>query len=330
MINEILTFKNPIVDISFPEIEKFDKLPDPTAQGPTAFVSIMEGCSQYCSYCVVPYTRGEEIHRPFEDILHEVAVLTQQGVREITLLGQNVNAYQGTLPTGQPADLALLIQYLAEFDTLDRIRFMTSHPLAFTERLLAAYAEIPKLADHLHLPVQSGSDRILMQMKRGHTTQAYREKIQHLRQIRPHISLTSDFIVGFPGETDADFQETLDFVQEMNFDQSFCFIYSKRPGTLAAAYADTVSQDIKKARLAQLQALLHQQALRFSQNLHHTVQDVLVLHAAKKHPGQLTGRTTHNRMVHFTGGSSKLIGSMTRVCITETMANILKGEWVDH
>lgn len=314
------------IDISFPEIEKFDKLPTPRAEGPSAFVSIMEGCNKYCSYCIVPYTRGEEISRPFNDILDEIIALTEQGVREITLLGQNVNAYRGRMQNGEWADLALLITYIAEIDKILRIRFTTSHPVEFSERLLQAYADIPKLANHLHLPVQSGSDRILALMKRGHTVSEYKTKMRRLKEIRKDISITSDFIVGFPGETIEDFQATLDLVQELGFDQSFSFIYSQRPGTPAAVLRDSVPIETKKERLNILQNLLTQQATAIAQNRVNTKQRVLVSGPSKKDPAELCGRTEDNRVVNFKGKAP--IGELVDILITEIRGNTLKGVFI--
>ncbi len=327
MLNSVTKTRNPMVDISFPEIEKFDKLPNPTPDGPTAYVSIMEGCSKYCSFCVVPYTRGEEVSRPFDDVLHEIVVLANQGVREITLLGQNVNAYRGTMHTGEVADLALLLTYIAEIDNIMRIRFTTSHPAEFSDRLLQAYADIPKLANHLHLPVQSGSDRILRLMKRGYTAADYKTKIQKLRAIRSNISITSDFIVGFPDETESDFQATLDLVHELEFDQSFSFIYSPRPGTPAANLPDNISPETKKMRLNILQNRLAQSALAFSQSMVNTQQMVLVTGFSKKDPKVLSGRTEHNRVVNFKGGDPRLIGHCVPIHINEVVTNTLRGEY---
>lgn len=319
--------RRPAIDISFPEIEKFDHLPEPRADGVRAFVSVMEGCSKYCSYCVVPYTRGEEIHRSFDDILAEVDSLAAQGVREVTLLGQNVNAYRGRTHDGRTADLALLIEYVALVEGIERIRFMTSHPAELGDSLIAAYARIPQLATHLHLPVQSGSDRILHLMKRGHTIGEYREKIRKLKKVRPDISLSSDFIVGFPGETTEDFKLTLDLVAELNFDQSFSFIYSKRPGTPAAVMADAISHEIKNQRLQILQDRLNTQAQALSLGMVDTIQQVLVEGAARRNHGELSGRTGNNRMVNFPGDPG-LTGTFAPVRITAVMTNSLRGELV--
>jgi tRNA-2-methylthio-N6-dimethylallyladenosine synthase len=326
MIATTTRTKSPMVDISFPKIEKFDQLPTPHADGPSAYVSIMEGCSKYCSYCVVPYTRGEEVNRPFDDVLHEIVQLSEQGVREITLLGQNVNAYRGLMHSGEIADLALLIQYIAEIETITRIRFFTSHPVEFSDRLIQAYADIPKLANHLHLPVQSGSDRILGLMKRGHTAAEYKAKIKLLREVRPTISLTSDFIVGFPGETEADFQATLDLVEELNFDQSFSFIYSPRPGTPAAIIQESVSLETKKQRLSILQSRLTQQASNISQAMVGHNLPVLVTGPSKKNPLELCGRTDNNRVVNIIGQPT--IGELGLVRITDVNMHTLRGEWL--
>lgn len=328
--------RSPQLDISFPEIEKFDKLPEPKADGPAAYVTIMEGCSKYCSFCVVPYTRGEEISRPFDDVLHEIVSLAEQGVREITLLGQNVNAYRGKMHHNETADLALLIQYIAEIEAIGRIRFMTSHPLEFSERLIQAYADIPKLANHLHLPIQSGSDRILALMKRGHTAKEYKNKIQQLRAHRPDISITSDFIIGFPGETEEDFQATLAFIQELNFDQSYSFIYSPRPGTPAANMPDSIAPDIKKQRLNIIQSRLSQQTNTITQHMLGTEQIVLILEPSKHNPLNMIGRTDNNRLVdiHVERVESDIknhnnpkVGDISKVIITNTDRHVLKGNW---
>lgn len=324
MLDERMKAKKAVVDISFPEIEKFDKLPAPRADGPIAFVSIMEGCSKYCSYCVVPYTRGEEISRPFDDVLAECFQLVQQGVREINLLGQNVNDYQGVMESGEVADLALLIQYLAAIDGLGRIRFTTSHPIAFSDNLINAYAEVPKLANFLHLPVQSGSDKILAQMKRGYTALEFKSKIRKLRKARPDIRISTDIIVGFPGETEQDFQATMDLVEEIGFDNSFSFIYSKRPGTPASNLPDDTPMEVKKQRLQQLQARLQSQANEFSQSMLGSTQRVLVTGLSKKSKAELAGRTECNRVVNFIG-PAKLIGQFVNVSITEALPNCLRG-----
>ena len=315
---------NPVVDISFPEIEKFDRLPAPRAEGPTAFVSVMEGCSKYCSFCVVPYTRGEEISRPFDDVIAEVATLAEQGVREVNLLGQNVNAYRGPMHDGEIADLATLIYYVAAIENIERIRFTTSHPVEFTDSLIQAYAEVPKLASYLHLPVQHGSDRVLAAMKRGHTVLEYKQKIRKLREARPGISLSSDFIIGFPGETNKDFEALMNLVADVGFDQSFSFIYSARPGTPAASLADDTPMDVKKQRLQILQARINQQALGISQAMVGTTQRVLVERTSKKADSQLAGRTENNRWVNFDADAS-LIGEFVDVLITEALPNSLRG-----
>ena len=314
----------PQVDISFPEIEKFDALPEPRAEGPTAFVSIMEGCSKYCSFCVVPYTRGEEVSRPFADVLAEVAALAAQGVREVNLLGQNVNAYAGAMDDGTVADLALLIRYIAELPGIGRIRFTTSHPVEFTDALIEAYRDVPKLADYLHLPVQSGSDRVLAAMKRGHTVLEYKQKIRRLREARPGISVSSDFIVGFPGESDADFEKTMKLIADIGFDQSFSFVYSARPGTPAASLEDATPETVKKARLHRLQATIDANARAISQAMVGTVQRVLVEGPARRDPGELTGKTENMRSVNFPG-NPRLVGQFVDVLVTEVMANSLRG-----
>ena len=316
-----------VVDISFPEIEKFDRLPEPRADGPTAFVSVMEGCSKYCSFCVVPYTRGEEISRPFDDVIAEVVQLAEQGVREINLLGQNVNAYRGTMHDGSLADLATLIYYVAAVESIERIRFTTSHPVEFTDSLIQAYAEVPKLANYLHLPVQHGSDRILAAMKRGHTALEYKSKIRKLREARPDISLSSDFIVGFPGETDADFEKLMNLVADVGFDQSFSFIYSARPGTPAASLTDTTPLEVKKRRLQILQERINQQAMEISRAMVGTTQRVLVEKTSKKDEQQLAGRTENMRWVNFDADRA-LIGQFVDVVVTEALPNSLRGRLV--
>ena len=313
-----------VVDISFPEIEKFDRLPEPRAEGPTAFVSVMEGCSKYCSFCVVPYTRGEEVSRPLDDVILEVASLAEQGVREVNLLGQNVNAYRGPMHDGQIADLATLIYYVAEIEGIDRIRFTTSHPVEFTDSLIQAYAEVPKLAGYLHLPVQHGADRILAAMKRGHTILEYKQKIRKLRAVRPELSLSSDFIIGFPGETDHDFEALMNLIAEIGFDQSFSFIYSARPGTPAASLADDTPMAVKKQRLQLLQARINQQAMDISRAMVGTTQSVLVEKLSKKSENQVSGRTENNRWVNFDANAS-LIGQFVDVVITEALPNSLRG-----
>ena len=311
------------VDVSFPEIEKFDRLPEPRADGVTAFVSIMEGCSKYCSFCVVPYTRGEEFSRPFDDVIAEVVSLAEQGVREITFLGQNVNAYRGALHGGGECDLAQLIRFAAAVDGIDRLRFTTSHPREFSAELLQVYADVPQLVSHLHLPVQSGSDRILERMKRGYRAADFVEKITHLRATRPGISLSSDFIVGFPGESDADFEDTMTLIETVGFDSSFSFVYSARPGTPAAAYADEVSLVRGKARLARLQARIIEMAAQISADMVGTTQRVLVEKPSKKNSCEISGRTENNRVVNFAGDAA-LIGQFVDVTITAALPNSLR------
>ncbi len=318
----------PQVDVSFPEIEKFDCLPEPRADGPAAFVSIMEGCSKYCSFCVVPYTRGEEFSRPFDDVIAEVVALAAQGVREITYLGQNVNAYLGATHDGGVCDLALLISYTAAIDGIERIRFTTSHPGEFSEELTAVYGEVPELVGHLHLPVQSGSYRILNLMKRNYTVDEYKNKVARLRRVRPGISLSSDFIVGFPGETDSDFEDTMNLIDEVRFDHSFSFVYSPRPGTPAADLPDPVPARVKKERLARLQSRIDELGRAVSESMVDSVQRVLVERPSKKDAQQLSGRTENNRVVNFPA-SRNLIGQFTDVRITEALPNSLRGELVD-
>ncbi|MGV8943441.1 tRNA (N6-isopentenyl adenosine(37)-C2)-methylthiotransferase MiaB [Thermomonas sp.] len=322
----------PQVDISFPEIEKFDRLPEPRADGPSAFVSIMEGCSKYCSFCVVPYTRGEEISRPFEDVLVEVAQLAAQGVREVNLLGQNVNAYRGPYGEGEVADLGLLIRAIAEIEGIGRIRFTTSHPLEFSDSLIDAYRDVPKLANYLHLPVQSGSDRVLAAMKRGYTALEFKQKLRKLRAVRPDISISSDFIVGFPGETEADFEKTMKLIEDVGFDQSFSFIYSRRPGTPAADLEDNTNDADKHARLSRLQADINAHAARISQAMIGSVQSVLVEGPSKRDPDELTGRTENMRSVNFAAAphqdAPRMLGQFVDVLITETMSNSLRGRVV--
>ncbi|NDK39247.1 tRNA (N6-isopentenyl adenosine(37)-C2)-methylthiotransferase MiaB [Pseudoxanthomonas gei] len=315
----------PQVDISFPEIEKFDRLPEPRADGPAAFVSIMEGCSKYCSFCVVPYTRGEEVSRPFEDVLVEIAQLAGKGVREINLLGQNVNAYRGPYGEGEVADLGLLIRTMAEIEGVDRIRFTTSHPLEFSDSLVEAYRDVPQLANYLHLPVQAGSDRILAAMKRGYTTLEFKQKIRKLRAVRPDISISSDFIVGFPGETDADFDKTMKLIEDVGFDQSYSFIYSRRPGTPAADLEDETPESVKHQRLARLQAAINANSTRISQGMLGSVQRVLVERHSTRDASELTGRTENMRYVNFPG-NARLIGQFVDVEVTEVMANSLRGK----
>jgi tRNA-2-methylthio-N6-dimethylallyladenosine synthase len=314
----------PSIDISFPEIEKFDSLPQPGAQGPSAFVSVMEGCSKYCSFCVVPYTRGEEVSRPLDDVVAECASLAAQGVREVNLLGQNVNAYRGPTHDGDLADLGLLIHYVAAIDGIERIRFTTSHPVEFNTSLVEAFRDVPALANYLHLPVQSGSDRVLAMMKRGHTALEYKQKIRRLREVRPAISLSSDFIVGFPGETEHDFEQTLALIRDIGFDASFSFIYSARPGTPAASFADDTPLEVKKERLARLQALINEQAAAISAAMVGTTQKVLVEGHSKKDAQQLAGRTENNRVVNF-DGHPRLVGHFVEVRITEALSHSLRG-----
>ena len=325
MLNKAVQSKKLVIDINFPEIEKFDRLPEPRADGPSAFVSIMEGCSKYCTFCVVPYTRGEEISRPFDSVIAEVVSLTQQGVREIILLGQNVNDYHGLMHDGQIADLALLIHYLAAIEDVKRIRFTTSHPSAFSENLIDTYIEEPKLANHLHLPIQSGSDQILAAMKRNYTTLEFKSKICKLREARPGISISSDFIIGFPGETEENFQATINLIHEVGFDLSFSFIYSPRPGTPASQLPDNVPIAVKKERLAILQNHIQIKAREISQLMTGTRQHILVTGPSKKYPDQLSGRTENNRVVNFVG-ESPLIGKMVTVRITKVHQNSLLGE----
>ena len=324
MINQIKGSSKSVIDISFPEIEKFDRLPEPKADGPSAFVSIMEGCSKYCSFCVVPYTRGEEVSRPVDDVLLEIAQLAEQGVREVNMLGQNVNAFRGPNYDGSICTFAELLELVASINGIDRIRYTTSHPVEFTDDIIDAYANIPELVDHLHLPVQSGADRILNLMKRGHTAIEYKSKIRRLKKIRPNLSMSSDFIIGFPGETNTDFEATMDLIQAVGFDLSFSFIYSARPGTPAADLPDDVTEETKKQRLSLLQQRITQQALRFARNMVDTEQRVLVEGPSKKNPMELSGRTENNRVVNFEG-SPKMIGNFVDVKITDVFANSLRG-----
>lgn len=328
MVKGIDTNHKPIVDISFPEIEKFDCLPEPKADGPSAFVSIMEGCSKYCSFCVVPYTRGEEISRPFDDVLAEIALLAKQGVREINLLGQNVNAFRGEMHDGEIADLALLIHYVAAVEGIDRIRYTTSHPVEFSDSLIQAYSEIPELVTFVHLPVQSGSDRVLAAMKRGHMAVEYKSKIRKLREARPGITVSSDFIIGFPGESDADFEQTMQLIEDIGFDHSYSFVYSARPGTPASSLEDTVSMQTKKARLAVLQKRINEMAQGISESMVGTVQSVLVERASRKDSKQMAGRTENNRVVNF-DGVERLIGHFVDVRITQALVNSLQGEFIE-
>jgi tRNA-2-methylthio-N6-dimethylallyladenosine synthase len=324
MISEIRAHGRAVVDVSFPEVEKFDRMPQPRAEGARAYVSVMEGCSKYCSFCVVPYTRGDEVSRSFESVLDEVRALVRQGVSEIVLLGQNVNAYAGAMSDGAVVDLATLIHYVATMDGVERIRFTTSHPLEFGDSLIEAYAHVPQLANHLHLPVQSGSDRILALMKRGYTTLEYKQRIRALRAVRPDIAISTDIIVGFPGETERDFEATLKLVADVQFDQSFCFLYSRRPGTPAASLPDEVELGVKRERLARLQALLDAQALTISDAMVGGVQRVLVERGAKKGLNELAGRTENNRWVNFPGPAS-LLQRFVDVTVTEARPHSLRG-----
>lgn len=327
MINQIRGGKSSVVDISFPEIEKFDRLPEPRAEGPTAFVSIMEGCNKYCTYCVVPYTRGEEVSRPVDDILFEIAQLAEQGVREVNLLGQNVNAYRGPTYDGEICTFAELLRLVAAIDGIDRLRFITSHPIEFTDDIIDVYRDTPELVSFLHLPVQSGSDRILTMMKRGHTAIEYKSIIRKLKAVRPNIQISSDFIVGFPGETEEDFEQTMNLIAQVNFDMSFSFIYSARPGTPAADYPDDVTEDEKKQRLYLLQQRINNQAAQFSRAMLGTEQRVLVEGPSKKDIMELTGRTENNRIVNFQG-SPDMIGKFVDIKITDVFTNSLRGEVV--
>ena len=326
MLNDVLDKSQVSIDISFPEIEKFDHLPEPHSDTASAFVSVMEGCSKYCTFCVVPYTRGEEISRPFNDVIREVEVLAEQGVKEINLLGQNVNAYRGLMDDGEIADLALLIAIVAQVSGIERIRYTTSHPVEFSDRLIKTYAEVPELVSHVHLPVQSGSDKILGSMKRGHTVIEYKSKIRKLREIRPNISLSSDFIIGFPGETEEDFNNTMKLIDEMGFDKSFSFIYSKRPGTIAASLPDDVDKTVKKQRLAVIQDKLNENTEKISRLMIGSIQKVLVEGHSKK-GSTLSGRTENMRTTHFQGNED-LIGQIVSVKITEGFTNSLQGELI--
>jgi len=326
MLNDVLDKSQVSIDISFPEIEKFDHLPEPHSDTASAFVSVMEGCSKYCTFCVVPYTRGEEISRPFNDVIREVEVLAEQGVKEINLLGQNVNAYRGLMDDGEIADLALLIAIVAQVSGIERIRYTTSHPVEFSDRLIKTYAEVPELVSHVHLPVQSGSDKILGSMKRGHTVIEYKSKIRKLREIRPDISLSSDFIIGFPGETEEDFNSTMKLIDEMGFDKSFSFIYSKRPGTIAASLPDDVNQTVKKQRLAVIQDKLNENTEKISRSMIGSIQKVLVEGHSKK-GSTLSGRTENMRTTHFQGNEDS-IGQIVSVKITEGFINSLQGELI--
>ncbi len=326
MLNDALSDKKVSIDISFPEIEKFDHLPEPKTDGVSAFVSIMEGCSKYCTFCVVPYTRGEEVSRPFNDVIKEVQILANQGVREVNLLGQNVNAYQGKMDDGETSDLALLINIVAQIDGIDRIRYTTSHPVEFSDSLIQAYAEVPELVSHLHLPIQSGSDKILTLMKRGHTALEYKSKIRRLREIRPDISISSDFIIGFPGETDQDFNNTMKLINDIGFDKSFSFIYSQRPGTPAASYPDDVDMQVKKDRLALVQKTIDESTEIISKSMIGSVQKVLVENKARK-DDNMFGKTENMRNTHFKGDDA-LIGKIVDVKITGARGNSLMGELV--
>jgi len=327
MMAELATNAMPVVDVSFPEIEKFDRLPEPRVEGCTAFVSIMEGCSKYCTFCVVPYTRGEEVSRPFDDVIAEVVHLAEQGVREVNLLGQNVNAYRGASHDGRVVDLAELITFVAAIDGIDRIRFTTSHPMEFSDSLIDVYRDVPELVSHLHLPVQSGSDRVLSMMKRGHKIDIYKDKLRRIKEHRPDISFSSDFIIGFPGETDEDFEQTMDLIQEIGFDLSFSFIYSARPGTPAAEMEDDTEMEIKKRRLQILQDRINQQTMDISRKMVGTTQRILVEGPSKKDPMQLRGRTENNRVVNFTGPHT-LVGNFADVVITEALPNSMRGQLV--
>ena len=325
MVEQARGQRKPVIDIAFPEIEKFDHLPEPKAEGPSAFVSIMEGCSKYCTFCVVPYTRGEEVSRPFDDVLAEVAELAKQNVREVNLLGQNVNAYRGLMHDESYADLALLISYVAEIEGIERIRYTTSHPVEFSPSLIQAYADVPELVNHLHLPVQSGSDRILAAMKRGHMALEYKSKVRKLREVRPDISMSSDFIIGFPGETDQDFADTMKLIEDIGFDYSFSFIYSARPGTPAASLANSVPMDVSKARLNQLQKRINEMTAEISQSMLGSRQRVLVYSVSKRSVEDMAGRTENNRIVNFKGDKS-MIGKFVDVKITEAFTNSLRGD----
>jgi len=333
MIDASKQGKKGVIDISFPEVEKFDHLPAPGVDGPSSFVSIMEGCSKYCTFCVVPYTRGEEVSRPVDDVITEIAHLASQGVREVNLLGQNVNAFQGETHDGDIMDLAELITMVATIDGIDRIRFTTSHPVEFTDALIDVYAEVPELVSHLHLPVQSGSDRILAAMKRGHMALEYKSKIRRLQKIRPDISISSDFIIGFPGETEKDFEDTMKLINEIGFDHSFSFIYSARPGTPASDMTDDTSEEVKKQRLAILQQRIAQHSLDISRKMVGSTQRILVTGFSKKDPGELQGRTENNRVVNFRANQNRtdsaLIGRFIDINITTAFPNSLRGDRLD-
>ena len=325
MLNDVNKTRKPRIDISFPEIEKFDNLPAAKSDGPTAFVSIMEGCSKYCTFCVVPYTRGEEVSRPVDKVLTEIRGLALQGVREVNLLGQNVNAYQGDIDGEDQADLALLIHYVAAIEGIDRIRFTTSHPVEFSDSLIDAFAEVPELVNHLHLPVQSGSNRILSMMKRGHTVDEYKDKIKRLMDVRPHLSMSSDFIIGFPDEQESDFQDTMTLINDIGFDHSFSFIYSARPGTPASAFVDSVTAETKKERLKIVQDRLRELESQYSQKMLDSTQRVLVERVAQRQDGELAARTENNRVVNFVGDKA-LIGKFVDVYIIEAYSNSLRGK----
>ncbi|WP_133405922.1 tRNA (N6-isopentenyl adenosine(37)-C2)-methylthiotransferase MiaB [Parashewanella tropica] len=327
MVDQVKRGEKAVIDVSFPEIEKFDRLPEPKAEGPTAFVSIMEGCSKYCSFCVVPYTRGEEVSRPLDDVILEVAQLAEQGVREVNLLGQNVNAYRGATFDGDICTFAELLRYVAAIDGIDRIRFTTSHPIEFTQDIIDVYADTPELVSFLHLPVQSGSDRILAAMKRGHMALEYKSIIRRLRKARPEIQISSDFIIGFPGETKQDFEDTMKLIEDVNFDHSFSFIYSARPGTPASDLPDDVDLEEKKQRLTILQDRITQQAMRYSRHMMGTVQRILVEGPSVKNPMELRGRTENNRVVNFEG-QPQHIGKFVDVEIVDVYTNSLRGKFV--
>ncbi len=328
LLNKARETHQRVIDISFPEIEKFDALPEPRAEGPKAFVSIMEGCSKYCTFCVVPYTRGEEISRPLNDVIAEIASLAGQGVREINLLGQNVNAYRGEMDDGEIAEFSLLLHYVAAVEGIDRIRFTTSHPAEFSDDIIEAFAEIPELVNHLHLPVQSGSNAILANMKRGYNRDEYLEIMDKMKAVRPGISLSSDFIIGFPGETDEQFEDTLNLIEQVGFDFSYSFIYSARPGTPAADMADDISEETKKQRLTRLKDRLNEMTMAVSNSMVNTVHSVLVEGVSKKSPLQMTGRTENNRVVNFTA-HPRLAGQFVDVMITEALPNSLRGRMIE-
>jgi tRNA-2-methylthio-N6-dimethylallyladenosine synthase len=328
LLNKARSGGQHVVDITFPEIEKFDSLPEPRAEGPKAYVSVMEGCSKYCTYCVVPYTRGEEVSRPLNDVIAEITTLAEQGVREIHLLGQNVNAYRGETEDGDIASFALLLHYVAAVEGVDRIRFTTSHPLEFTDDIIEAFAEISQLVNHLHLPVQSGSNRILAEMKRGHAREDYLEIMRKIKAVRPGISLSSDFIIGFPGETDQDFADTMDLIEQVGYDLSYSFIFSARPGTPAANFPDDVSMAVKEQRLQHLKNRLNEMTMAISEAMIGTTQSILVEGISKKNPLHLTGRTENNRVVNF-AAHPRLIGQFVDVMITEALPNSLRGRMVE-